>query len=311
MRYAIISDIHGNLSAFTAVLKDAERFGAEQYIFVGDYCSYFPYPNEVINKMKSLTNSYIIRGNEEEYLSLYSKQNPSTWTDGQFQAHYWCYRTINIMNHEYLAALPKKISFKDCDIRITVTHSSADIYGDIDHKEFSSLKVAEKYEKDSSYSREKLLREIRGYLRKDEFATVLQSLPDDVYIFGHTHVQWNSRIGNKVFINPGSCGLALDGLSGAPYTLMDISNEEVTIIERRVRYNVDKLIIEFQNSSLFEAAPVWCTVILKEMEAGFERVLPFLQFVEEYANKINDPIRPYSVKTWTDAYSAWQNNVKT
>jgi len=306
MKYAIISDVHGNLNALTAVLNDAEYFGVDKYIFVGDYCSYLPYPNEVVNKIKSLENNIIVQGNEEGYLTMYSKQDQSTWTDGQFQAHYWCYRAINSINHEYLAALPKRITFSDSDMNITVTHSSADIYGDIDHKEFSSLKVAAKYEMDNSFSREKLLNDIGEYLKKAKFTAVIQSLPDNIYVFGHTHVQWNARIGNKIFINPGSCGLVLDGLAGAPYTLLDIDNEKIDITERRVQYDFDKLLHEFQNSSLFEAAPVWCNIILKEMTARFGCVLPFLQFVNEYANKIDDPIRPYSVKTWTEAYNAWQ-----
>ena len=37
MKFAIISDIHGNLPSLNAVLEDAERNGAESYIFVGDY----------------------------------------------------------------------------------------------------------------------------------------------------------------------------------------------------------------------------------------------------------------------------------
>ena len=38
MRFAIISDIHGNLHALNAVLEDARKNNAEEYIFVGDYC---------------------------------------------------------------------------------------------------------------------------------------------------------------------------------------------------------------------------------------------------------------------------------
>ncbi len=36
MRFAIISDIHGNLPALDAVLEDANNI--DNFIFVGDYC---------------------------------------------------------------------------------------------------------------------------------------------------------------------------------------------------------------------------------------------------------------------------------
>ena len=38
MRFAIISDIHGNLPALNAVLEDADNNNIENFIFAGDYC---------------------------------------------------------------------------------------------------------------------------------------------------------------------------------------------------------------------------------------------------------------------------------
>ncbi|MDR2569870.1 MAG: metallophosphoesterase family protein, partial [Oscillospiraceae bacterium] len=42
MKYAIISDIHGNLDSLLAVLNDAKNYNVDKYIFVGDYCACFP-----------------------------------------------------------------------------------------------------------------------------------------------------------------------------------------------------------------------------------------------------------------------------
>lgn len=36
MKYAVISDIHGNLPALQLVLKDAAAQGAQQYLFARD-----------------------------------------------------------------------------------------------------------------------------------------------------------------------------------------------------------------------------------------------------------------------------------
>lgn len=38
MKYAIISDIHGNNMALQNVMNDAKTNGADAYIFAGDYC---------------------------------------------------------------------------------------------------------------------------------------------------------------------------------------------------------------------------------------------------------------------------------
>ena len=299
MKYAIISDVHGNIITLKTVLSDAEKHNVDKYIFVGDYWSYFPYPNEVVSIIKNLKNAVVIKGNEEGYLTEYAKQNQSLWTDGQFQSHYWGFKTLNNENLNYLLTLPKLITFADDGINITITHSSADVYGDVEHKKFTSSKIATKYQKTPNFSKEKLLNDIQEYIfNNTDFHSAIQPL-DGVYIFGHTHVQWYAQYKNKTFINPGSCGLPLDGSSGAPYTLMSIKENQVQINERRVPYDMDKLVTDFQKSSLFETAPVWSSIILREMATGFEDVQFFLQFVNDYAKNINDNIRPFTIKTWT------------
>ena len=52
MKYAIISDIHGNLPALNEVIDNARKNGAESYIFVGDYC--------LSNPLVEVENAYII-----------------------------------------------------------------------------------------------------------------------------------------------------------------------------------------------------------------------------------------------------------
>ena len=68
MKYAVLSDIHGNATALKAVLEDAKKQGIRDYIIAGDYCLSGPYPDECITILRQLKNAYIIRGNEEQYL---------------------------------------------------------------------------------------------------------------------------------------------------------------------------------------------------------------------------------------------------
>jgi len=51
MRYLVISDIHGNLTAFESVLKDAE--GEWDFIWcLGDVVGYGPDPNECVDLLR-------------------------------------------------------------------------------------------------------------------------------------------------------------------------------------------------------------------------------------------------------------------
>ena len=48
MIYALLSDIHANEIALTAVLDDARRNGAERLICLGDVVGYGPEPEKTV-----------------------------------------------------------------------------------------------------------------------------------------------------------------------------------------------------------------------------------------------------------------------
>ena len=52
MRYALISDVHANLPALEAVLRDvATREGVNATYHLGDLVGYAPWPNEVVEML--------------------------------------------------------------------------------------------------------------------------------------------------------------------------------------------------------------------------------------------------------------------
>ncbi len=54
MRYLIFTDIHGNLEAFLAFLKFAQKHKIDHYIFLGDLVGYGASPNEIIQKIGNI-----------------------------------------------------------------------------------------------------------------------------------------------------------------------------------------------------------------------------------------------------------------
>jgi len=49
MRFAVLSDVHGNYTALKAVLNDAKKNNITQYIFAGDHIGDGPQPWEFID----------------------------------------------------------------------------------------------------------------------------------------------------------------------------------------------------------------------------------------------------------------------
>ena len=129
--------------------------------------------------------------------------------------------------------------------------------------------------------------------------TCINTLPEGIYIFGHTHIQWNMQVGKHLFINPGSCGLPLDCTEfGAPYTLLTVENGIASVEERRVKYDVYSLIEKAKATEQYEKVPIWSEVIFKEWMTGYEKLFFFLKYVEEFAQRIGDERRPFDHDTW-------------
>lgn len=313
MKYAIISDIHGNLPALNEVIEDARKNGAENYIFVGDYCLSNPYPNECITRIRVLESKYIVQGNEEKYLENLMGKDQAAWTDGQMQISYWCYRNVSPENLDFILSCPKHLEFRCNGVDLHVAHSSEAFIGDCEHREWGTAKVAERYN-GRTITKDVFDKDIHSYFEGDkQFQAQLDELVEGIYIFGHSHIQWNyvSKDGKKFFVNPGSCGLPLDCVKGIPYTLLDItSSGEVIVEERRVPFDIEKHIYSLIQSKQYEEANVWSKVIMKELRTGREHMTFFLQFVQKYAEGIGDERRPFAVDTWEKAFQLWEEGLE-
>ena len=60
MRYAIFSDIHGNLVAWNQVLQDIKALDADVLICLGDVVGYGPLPEDVLNAIRAETDHFVI-----------------------------------------------------------------------------------------------------------------------------------------------------------------------------------------------------------------------------------------------------------
>lgn len=311
MRFAIISDIHGNLPALDAVIDDAGRNGVGFFIFAGDYCISNPYPNKCIARIREIRDKYIVRGNEEKYLENLVGKDPATWTDGQMQVSYWCYQNISADNLQYLLSQPNRIELTYGNRSLYLSHALTDFIEDEKYEGWgSSIWAAERYG-DKFIGRDTLREDINTEISQDtRFQERLQTLPEGIYIFGHTHVQWSYQTEDRrhIFINPGSCGLPLDCVrEGVPYTILELSDSgAVNVRERRVPFDFEKYVQSFERSDQYKKANVWSKVNVKELEKRREHMTFFLRFVEEYAQKIGDTQRPFSVPTWEQAFAQWE-----
>lgn len=179
---ALISDIHSNLPALEAVLKDIKRVSVEKIISLGDVAGYYPMVNECIELLRDnkVTN---VMGNHDYYLLNNESCKRSKTVDQIIMLQR---KVIKKDNLAWLAQSPMKIEYG---------HSSF-VHG-------GWKRGFEEY----------LYRLDQTYFEKLNFR---------FFFAGHTHVQYLHRFDNgQTFCNPGSVGQPRDGNPCAAWALFD------------------------------------------------------------------------------------------
>ncbi len=299
MKYAVISDIHGNAPALRLALADAAAHGAEGYLLAGDYCISAPWASEVVAILRSLPNASIIRGNDEAHLDI------GPGDDGQFEASRWCMSTLSPEDKAWLDALPEELTLTCEGVSIRMTHSSQVFVGKSLHERFRTS-VLPGFYPNAPASREALQDDFRRLWEKESFREYIHALTSGVYIFGHNHIQTWADFDGRILVNPGSCGMPLDcGEFGAAYSLLTIEDGRVSVEERRVPYDAEELIAQVKSTGQYAAARVWTEIIFSEWRTVREKVYQFLHHCERYAASIGDSRRPFAKSTWEAAYAQW------
>ena len=300
MKYAIISDVHGNMPALKLVLEDAKQRGAEGYLLVGDYSIRAPWFNEVIPALRALPNCRAIRGNEEGYLHL------PKGDDAQFAICYWAADRMHPDNLAWLESLPPQLDWQCEDTKLHMAHWMAAFLGTDFSKAFRTTQLPKRYS-ERPVAAERFLQDQRQLMASQPgFEQRLAELEEGIYIFGHNHAQWHARFGNHLFINPGSCGQPLDCREfAACYTLLTLEKGEWLVEERRIPYDHTQLIQQIRQSEQFKAAPIWSQLVFLDWSTCSEHMIYFLHYAEAYANRLGDSRRPFMPATLQAAFEAW------
>lgn len=112
-RIAIVSDIHGNMTAWEAVWKDIQRRGVDRIFCLGDLVGKGPQPAEVVDQIRSVCE-VVIRGNWDELVAVNQDVVDFTWQAEQLGAE----------RVAYLASLPFSYEFKISGRLVRLVHAS-------------------------------------------------------------------------------------------------------------------------------------------------------------------------------------------
>jgi putative phosphoesterase len=218
-KVALISDIHGNLDALKAVVKDAEKSGLELFLNAGDAVGFGIYPSQVVQALRSPIFLSVLGNVDLEILEALHLGN----TDHPDAMKELAVKELSPSDVAYLQRLPKELRLEVAGTRILITHGSPD-------------SIEEHIYPDSPEER---LKEISA------------KADADVIIVGHTHLQMNRTVDGVTFVNPGSVGRPIAGEPKAEYAVLNLSPLRVEF--RKVSYDVEALAGEMRKKAAPES----------------------------------------------------------
>ncbi len=205
MRLALLADIHGNLPALEAVLRDVDAVGADAIWVAGDHVGYNPWPNEVIQVLRD-RKVKAIRGNHDRAALT---GDTSWFNEVAAEAIRWTRIVLTPASVGYLTSLEDRSW-------AALPHGTVAMY-------HGSPRNDDEY--------------VMPWAA-DEHLVRMANAP--FVVLGHTHVPmaFSSRYG--ILVNPGSVGQPRDRDPRAAWALLDTATGGVG--QRRVAYDIGAVV---------------------------------------------------------------------
>jgi len=215
-RLALLSDQHGNDVAFRAALADVERIGVEEVVCLGDVVQGGAQPAETLDRLAALGCDTVL-GNADAFLLELPDDSPEPISERQLEVRDWTLAQLSADQLDRIRSFAPVVRRELDGVPLLLFHGSPRSYDDV------------------------LLPELRGdalepFLGHD--AALLAG--------GHTHLQWTRRIGDALYVNPGSVGVSYDRHTDPPvlrpvaeWALVTVADGAVAVEFRQVRYPVE------------------------------------------------------------------------
>jgi len=215
LRVAVLGDIHGNLAALEAALKEIDKARPDHIAVTGDLVMNGPRPAEVIARVRALEagGALVVQGNTDIAVADFDFSAAFPWLEEvpeQVRAvAEWTQERLSDDDLAWLRRLPAERRIHAPQMLLLVCHGSPGSQTD-------GLAA----DLDPSVT-------IQRITRTDA----------RVILCGHTHIADVRDFGRRLVCNPGSCGYAFDGDAGAGWALVTIDGDTVEAELRRAAYD--------------------------------------------------------------------------
>lgn len=284
MKIALLADIHSNYRALSAVLDALEGEACDEYIFLGDYVSDTPDPQKTMALLYETAGRHpctFLRGNREDYMLRQQairsgRADGPRWHAGSASGNLcYTYERLTERDLEFFSAMqPQCVKTWEGLPGITFCHGSPE-------------------------SNRELLQ-----LEAENTAAWLERMDTPVLVAGHTHHAGMMTRNGRLYVNPGSVGIAIGDPGIACYAILESTEKggqihwEATVTG--VSFPRQELIREMFTSGLYEMAPWFINNNLLTLITGRDVTteLVDLAFRLKARHDGKDPVWPEIEEIW-------------
>jgi putative phosphoesterase len=236
-RIAVVSDVHGNMTAYDAVLADIEARGIRRVINLGDVIGKGPRGSAAVARTRERCEA-TVRGNWDEFIN--SKELEPN------RVQKWWYDDLTAEDRSWLRSLPFSIDLQMSGRVVRLFHASSD----------------------------SVFHRVRAQHTREEFDLMFRNTEatgsgeePSVVVYGDIHATYAEEQGDKTLINAGSVGNALDeptasyvilegvtdGVGAAPfrYEIIRVPYDieaEILIARERGMLELDEYAVELRSA---------------------------------------------------------------
>lgn len=215
----IFGDIHANLPALEAVFQDIEARGLDNLYCLGDIVGYGPFPNEVIELIRTqgiptLMGNYDQSVGNDSFKCGCANTGELERLRGELSTE-WTNAQTTDDNKAFLRALPCHIPVQLDDLKVLLVHGSP-------HK-------------------------VNEYLFEDRpviyFEHIMDAANADVLVCGHTHLPYHKVLpSGRQIVNVGSVGKPKDHDPRAGYAVLTANGRDLKVDFIRVPYDIERIV---------------------------------------------------------------------
>lgn len=244
MKVAVLSDIHGNYTAFQTCVDYALAQDIRIFFFLGDYVAEFPYPQRTMGMLYDMQDKYecyFIRGNKEDYW-LNRKIDPDCiWKDGNHTvgAMKYTYENQTERDLEFYKTLPicREVALEGA-APIMLMHGSTE------------------------RNNQKMLPD------DGETRRIMEECACKYILCGHTHGQMTIEHAGKVLWNPGAVGVPKYSGGKTQFMILHQRDMEWEPEFVSLEYDKEQILKELQECGLEQMAPYWTQITRHLLQTG-------------------------------------------